>query len=440
MPFTQVSQQVGQSSVFVPNGNPDDGLAINNGIIALGPGGGVVSLGPGVYVTQTSIVQNADKVVIRGAGWATIIRPVASSNFDVIATPIPASQGLAGFIRNYLGIEQLMIDCSNMTGTTAGQGNAIHWYGVRYGKIDRVFVLSCKNWAILLDGDNTGPGNNFGFDNIVRDSIFDVGNAGIYNTNCEANDFTNNRFKFAGTATAALQPALGTQDTTAMHLRMGSGYCYVAGNVFGKGGTYTTEAIRCSNAGPCKIIGNRFDQVRNQAVTLNGGNHEFIGNALGSPGSAISGVPAIQIGSSNNRVIGNSFDTTAGGANFTSAIAEAGGPFTGNIIADNKLLQGTVAGPTGLISLNATSTTKVYGNDPYNPRGNFAAPTVPATTVALTNTFGVDCTVIVSGGTVTAIAIGGVATGLTGGTFRVPVGQTITLTYTAAPTWLWWGD
>jgi hypothetical protein len=61
-------------------------------------------------------------------------------------------------------------------------------------------------------------------------------------------------------------------------------------------------------------------------------------------------------------------------------------------------------------------------------------PAVPATTVPLVNTSGVNETITVAGGTVTAIAINGTATGVTSGTFVVPPGGTITLTYTVAPT------
>lgn len=37
----------------------------------------------------------------------------------------------------------------------------------------------------------------------------------------------------------------------------------------------------------------------------------------------------------------------------------------------------------------------------------------------------------------TGISVGGVATGLTSGTFYVQAGSSITLTYSAAPTWTW---
>lgn len=346
------------------DGATDDTTEIQNAITACqNAGGGIVFLPAGTYVTSASLVISSDKVTIAGANWGTIIKPASGATFDVIKTSIPSTVGTSGYVRNYISIKDLMIDCSNMTGTVAGQGNGIHYYGVRYGTIERVYILKCPNWAILLDGDNTTPGQNFGYDNLIWKCVFDQCNAGCFQQNCEANDFVENRFKWAGTACAAAQPAFGTQDTTAMHLRLGSGYAYVNGNIFGKGGTYTTEAIRCSNSGPCRISNNRFDQVRNQAVVLNGGNHVFIGNALGSPGSANTGVPAIQMGSSHNRVIGNSFDTTAGGSNFSYAVAENGGPFTDNLIIGNELLAGT----SGTVSVNSASLTKIISNGGYVP-------------------------------------------------------------------------
>jgi hypothetical protein len=73
-------------------------------------------------------------------------------------------------------------------------------------------------------------------------------------------------------------------------------------------------------------------------------------------------------------------------------------------------------------------------------RGLLTPPPVPASGSPVTNACGVDCTVHVSGGSVTGIAVHGAVTGLTGGSFRVPAGQTIALTYTAPPTWTWFGD
>ena len=86
------------------------------------------------------------------------------------------------------------------------------------------------------------------------------------------------------------------------------------------------------------------------------------------------------------------------------------------------------------------SSIRVKSNLGYNPTGPQTAPAVPASGTALTNPFPFDATVYISGGTVSAVAVGGTATGLTSGQFFVPAGETITLTYSAAPTWTWFGN
>lgn len=62
------------------------------------------------------------------------------------------------------------------------------------------------------------------------------------------------------------------------------------------------------------------------------------------------------------------------------------------------------------------------------------AMTIGASTVPVLNPNPVPVSVTISGGTVTAIAISGVSTGQTSGTFTVPVGGSITVTYSVAPT------
>lgn len=64
-------------------------------------------------------------------------------------------------------------------------------------------------------------------------------------------------------------------------------------------------------------------------------------------------------------------------------------------------------------------------------------PRVPASGRAHTNDSGYDAVVYVTGGTVSAVALDGVTTGLTSGPFEVPANHTITVTYTSAPGWVW---
>lgn len=78
-------------------------------------------------------------------------------------------------------------------------------------------------------------------------------------------------------------------------------------------------------------------------------------------------------------------------------------------------------------------------NQNYNPVGKFTAQPAVSTTPYV-NILNADATVYVTGGTVSVVSIGGQATGQTAGAFRVVAGQTITLTYSVAPTWIWFGD
>lgn len=119
-----------------------------------------------------------------------------------------------------------------------------------------------------------------------------------------------------------------------------------------------------------------------------------------------------------------------------SGIKELGGTQGPNIFLNNQ-----VSGTSQDWGISSTGNT-MRGNRGYNPVGKFSAqPTLPATGVAYTNTLNADATVHITGGTVTAVSVGGQTTGLTTpATIRVPAGQTITVAYSAAPTWVWFGD
>lgn len=107
----------------------------------------------------------------------------------------------------------------------------------------------------------------------------------------------------------------------------------------------------------------------------------------------------------------------------------------------NTYLNNLVSGNITNWGIDSAGNT-LRGNQNYNPVGKFAAqPAIPASGTPYTNVLNADATVTITGGTVTAISIGGQATGLTTpATLRVPAGQSITLTYTVAPTWTWFGD
>lgn len=73
----------------------------------------------------------------------------------------------------------------------------------------------------------------------------------------------------------------------------------------------------------------------------------------------------------------------------------------------------------------------------YDSGNGFTTPAVPASTVGVLNGTSLTATVVISGGTMTNVSVNGVTVGTGAGTYTVLAGQTITMTYTVAPTWAW---
>lgn len=94
---------------------------------------------------------------------------------------------------------------------------------------------------------------------------------------------------------------------------------------------------------------------------------------------------------------------------------------------------------TPLVNNMSENNNIITDNKGYNPVGVITAPGVPPSNTAQTNMHAYPCRIAVAGGTVSNIAINGTATGLTSGAFVLQPAESITLTYTVAPTWVWWG-
>ncbi|GAN95346.1 hypothetical protein Geu3261_0020_009 [Komagataeibacter europaeus NBRC 3261] len=111
---------------------------------------------------------------------------------------------------------------------------------------------------------------------------------------------------------------------------------------------------------------------------------------------------------------------------------------TGFVIADNNVSGNTAGGITDESGIDGRYK-RLSGNMGYNGGLPAAAPSVPASGTDFYNPYGTPCTVQISGGTVTAVALNGTAlTGFTGGVLMLGAGDHLTLTYTAAPAWTWW--
>lgn len=112
----------------------------------------------------------------------------------------------------------------------------------------------------------------------------------------------------------------------------------------------------------------------------------------------------------------------------------------GTTITTFAMTNSKYIGSSNIFNNITVTNPKLTNNPGYNPTGPQTAPSIPASGTALTNPFPFDTTVYISGGTVTAIDVGGTATGLTSGSVFIPAGESITLTYSAAPTWVWIGN
>jgi hypothetical protein len=81
-----------------------------------------------------------------------------------------------------------------------------------------------------------------------------------------------------------------------------------------------------------------------------------------------------------------------------------------------------------------TAATAGTGIDQAN---GLVTPAVPASGTPQANASPLPVQVVITGGTMTNVVINGVSVGTGAGTYTLPAGQSITLTYTVAPTWTW---
>jgi hypothetical protein len=419
----------------------DDTAAINNAIIAANTAlGGIVFFPPGIYKTTSTILFPAgcNNVILMGAGYNSVIKPSGSTQFNVISTTLPPAWDTAGFRSKNIGITQLQIECSSIRGQTGvtGQGNAVYFYATIYGFIDFVNFRNCDNWAIILDSDNS----NGGYTTHVDRCLFESNNGCILMVNAHENNYfyANTFNEMQASTTKSLQPAFthgAGQSTDAMHIWSQVGINHFVACEFGNGGAGTNESVRLSNVYN-RFINCHWDNVPAQCATLSNVGHMFIGCEF-SRGGETSSKATIDVAGNGHIIEGCIWDGVV--TNRTYCINELSGSHANSIYSGNYF----ITGASGVINQNAASTNRIYGNVGYNPVGVLGPPVVPSTTAAYTNKYGVDCTVFIaaSGATITVIAIGGSTTGATSGMFRVPAGQTITLTYTGGtPTWTWFGD
>ena len=419
------------------DGVTDDTAAIQAAITAAQTaGGGRVYLPGGTYLLTAALTISTSGIILEGAGWGggtgggtfqgTALRLANGVNDYAIKFTPPVSVRLDG-----VTVRDLKIDCNGVNQTAAG---GIHVFGAAYGLFDHLWIEQPYQDGLTLESDNL---SGFGHHHVIRNCWFHGGTASPLAGGGRAIAFLSaDECRVEACVIEQCGTAAGTYNGAALYDQSGlqviSECVFVAnpavlgveqvklvgqngsqfvGCIF-DGGTNTQLEAATPASAACIVSGCVFDSPINNStsVVLSNGAHTLIGNVFLSAGTANVSKAAVDGTNANaTQVLGNQF--------ITQGAWNSGGP----VIGASKLI--------------------LRSNVGYNPVGHAVAqPAVPATTVAATNTTGVDCMVYVTGGTVTAIAVGGTATGLTSGGFHVPAGSTITLTYSVAPTWQWFGE
>ena len=187
------------------------------------------------------------------------------------------------------------------------------------------------------------------------------------------------------------------------------------------------------------ITGNVIKQCEGAAIVGEGGNSDVVvsGNMIDGTNSAVPDASIVFHSADRVTIIGNKILNNQTGSPIGMKGSSKDWHITGNSFAQNA--------SNAPAPLSADST--VVDNSGYNPVGTIANPW--HSSGELTNDGGGSHdpvsgrvytvrqspkTIIISGGTVTQIAIDGTPTGLPAGAFKLGIGETIAVTYSATPT------
>lgn len=333
-------------------------------------------------------------------------------------------------------------------GNAAGQssGGCIYGAGAVQSRFDNLHLQNAYDVCLWLY-QNTGGG--FGHHNQVTHCLFDNLNSisgatqqGIRMQSCDENYIAFNDFEnWGGLA--------GNPGSEPYAIKDWSGIQTIIANVFVSG----QEAIRIQDSASTKVIGNTFDGPGRAGVHASGSKNIIASNLFSNGSSSSNGANAqCEIDNSTSCVVtGNSFTVTTSGQ-VRNCIYELSSGSTKTVATSNviDLSGGSLFGGNPAVQLQGAASA-ARSNPGWNPVGKITSPpAVPGSTTAATNSTGSDATVYVAAGsgvTVSAIAVGGNATGLTvaanglSSGVRLPAAQTITLTYAGGtPTWTWFGD
>lgn len=404
------------------DGTTDDTSAIQATIDA----GSNVYFPEGTYIISTPLTLKSGGSYT-GAGWNTIIKQKNGVN-QTRLLQWPSGTNSNCYMAN------LMVDgnkSNNNSVTTYG----IYGFAVQYSSFFHVRVQNVNGDGWRFDGTTGGFANT---------------TSTVQMTDCWAYGNVNNGVVFTSFVADAhiFGGDYGFNGASAITLQSGSG-------------AIRDAVIWGTTGGPGLIVGGPSNQITNcnieghaqQGIVVNQyGNYSLIkGCKIYDNSTASSGTyEAVLINGASGfnvtavHAVGNFIYPNITGATPVHLRAITLGAFHQNCcLVDNNIgfagASGAFSASNGLISGFGQSD-YIKDNYGFNPVGLLSGPNVPASTVVTSNPWGVPADIYITGGVVTQIAINGNNTGLTNGYFHLEPNQTITLTYSVAPTWTWIGQ
>lgn len=195
----------------------------------------------------------------------------------------------------------------------------------------------------------------------------------------------------------------------------------------GNSGTGSSSDFRCTS---CEIIGTSTVGL---AITSTSWKNVSVVNSCiaGNTSFGVVGIVAVNVVTLEGNIFGNCDGFGTNGTDLSISAASNNWAVQGNTFNSGT----KIAGYTSLTGGGNIFT----GNTSFNPVGGVTAPAIAASGSPVTNHFPFAVTVYISG-TLTSVAVSGTGIYAGIGVYRVGPGQTITLGYVSAPSWIWTGD
>jgi Pectate lyase superfamily protein len=459
------------------NGSTDDTTALQSAITAAASAGGVVYLPPGTYVISVPLTVTGNGVSIWGAGPGATTIHIANSFTGTGAIIVT---GAADFQAANFGF--------NSTSTTTYSSNPFA-LGIQVNHSSRAIITNIlgtalNGYTVEIVSDATGDSYYpilTGVHAVAgKDGIHLLGtassdhNMGAFITNCTVEQLQNGDGLLIedvfDCAVNGLEGGVSAGTGSVVHIRGIGGAHYlsnmdIGATISGAPATGPTVLIDASGSGspyavaisnsiieygtPCVSVAAGSDIVFHGCHFVGGGINGFLSSGACNRVSItgcyfdqngyVAGANHFDFnwGSSGEVLLTGNYFCTNGGSGaqqVTSACAVSAGT--------TRFINNIFDGATPFLS---TFPTLARNNSGYNPIGAIGPPSIPSSTTAFPSPYGSDAMVYITAGSSTcAVAISGTSVltipsaGV--GTVRVPVTESITLTYSNAPTWKWMGD